>query len=71
MGRSTVSVRTRPAILFGEIMAVLGILNSRLGIAGIGLILLLCAWGWHMASTSILELEIAGLKKDIVKNLGR
>ena len=65
MGRSTDSVPTRPATLFGEIMpAILSMLNSRLGIAGIGIVMLLCGFGWHKIQVGYLNHKISNLQTE-------
>lgn len=65
MARVIGSAPTLTAFLSGEIMlAILGMLNSRAGFAGIGVVLLLLAFGYHKATVGLLGLEISGLKKD-------
>ena len=67
MGRSTDSVPTRPATLFGEIMPViLSMLNSRLGIAGIGIVMLLCGFGLHKIQVGYLNHKIANLETEMI-----
>lgn len=68
MGRGTDSVPTRPATLFGDIMAAIySMLNSRLGIAGIGIVLLLCGFGWHKMQVGYLDHKIANLKTEKIE----
>jgi hypothetical protein len=42
----------------------LSLLNSRLGIAGIGFVLLLCGFGWHKIQTGYLQHRVTVLESE-------